>query len=134
MSTDAQREFSIVIVDDSDFTRKHICAFLSKMSFEKVRDFSNAKDALDYIALKKVDVAIVDVVMPEISGIELTRKISEKFPNTKVIMMSSLGQERVIMESIAAGAVDFLQKPLNEELLMDGLLRLWELKAKGLER
>jgi two-component system chemotaxis response regulator CheY len=55
----------------------------------------------------------MDIVMPEVSGIQLTEKIIANFSNVGVIMVSSLTHEQVVLESIAAGAADFINKPIN---------------------
>lgn len=121
-------QISVIVVDDSDFTRKNIVKFLRQKNFNVTADFNNAKPALEYLAANNTNVALVDVVMPEISGIELTQKICSNIRRTKVIMMSSLAQERIILESIAAGAQDFLPKPINERHLEDSILRIMKEK------
>lgn len=119
----------IIIVDDSNFTRKYLKASLVKHHYEVVADFPDAKLTLDYLKDNHVDIAIVDIVMPDISGIELTQMISIAYPKTKVIMMSSLSQERFILESISAGAVDFLPKPIEEVKLFESLGKIRKLVA-----
>lgn len=118
------QNISVIVVDDSDFTRKNIVKYLRSKNFNVTADFAHAKPALEYLAANNTNIAIIDVVMPEISGIELTQKITSNISRTKVIMMSSLAQERIILESIAAGAQDFLPKPLNELHLEDSILRI----------
>jgi two-component system chemotaxis response regulator CheY len=115
---------SVIVVDDSNFMRRQIVKQLQEKHFNVVAEFASAKPALEYLASHAVNIAIIDVVMPEVSGIELTQKISATLARTKVIMISSLAQERVILEAIAAGAQDFLQKPVNEKHLEDSIQRI----------
>lgn len=115
---------SIIVVDDSNFTRKNIIKFLRTKNFNVTADFSHAKPALEYLAANNTNIAIIDIVMPDISGIELTHKVCTNINRTKVILMSSLSQERIILEAIAAGAQDFLSKPINEKHLEDAILRI----------
>lgn len=117
-------QISVIVVDDSDFTRKNIIKFLRSKNFNVTADFNHAKPALEYLAANNTNIALIDVVMPDISGIELTQKICSNINRTKVIIMSSLAQERVILESIAAGAQDFLSKPISEQHLEDSILRI----------
>jgi DNA-binding NarL/FixJ family response regulator len=117
---------SIIVVDDSDFTRKNIIKFLRAKNFNVTADFNHAKPALDYLAANNTNIALIDVVMPDVSGIELTQKIATNINRTKVILMSSLSQERIILEAIAAGAQDFLPKPISEQHLEDTILRIME--------
>lgn len=62
--------------------------------------------------------------MPKISGFELAQQLQEKFKKIKVIMISSLSQERIILESIASGAHDFIQKPIQESVLIDSVKKV----------
>lgn len=117
-------QISVIVVDDSDFTRKNIIKFLRSKNFNVTADFNHAKPALEYLAANNTNIALIDVVMPDISGIELTQKICSNINRTKVILMSSLAQERIILESIAVGAQDFLSKPVNEQHLEDAILRI----------
>jgi len=124
MNNVTNAKISIVVIDDSDFTRKNLVHFLKSKNYNVTADFNHARPALEYLAANNTQIALVDVVMPEISGIELTQKISQNLGRTKVIMMSSLAQERIILEAIAAGAQDFLQKPINELHLDDSIQRI----------
>ena len=124
LSQKSNEQISVNVVDDSDFTRKNIIRFLQSKSFNVVADFNHPKAALEYLAAHNTHIALVDVVMPDISGIELTQKICSNISRTKVILMSSLVQERIVLESIAAGALDFLPKPINEQHLEDSILRI----------
>lgn len=119
---------SIIVVDDSDFTRKNIIKFLRAKKFNVVADFNHAKPALEYLANNNTNIALIDIVMPDISGIELAQKICSNINRTKVILMSSLTQERIILEAISTGAQDFLPKPISEQHLEDTILRIMQEK------
>lgn len=103
----------IAVIEDSDFTRKAIINALEEANYEVVADAKSAQDAYQAIQTGHADLFIIDVVMPEVSGIELAKKISEDFSNSRIIMMSSLNLESVVIESISSGAVDFLSKPFE---------------------
>lgn len=118
------KDISIIVVDDSDYTRRNIVSFLRTQNYNVTADFSHARPALEYLASHNTNIAIIDVVMPEVSGIELAQKITANINRTKVIMMSILSQERIIMEAIAAGAQDFLAKPVNLDHLNDLVRRI----------
>lgn len=115
------KSYRILIVDDSDFSRSSITQMLDNPRYNIVGEAANAKEAISILRDRKANIAIVDVVMPEISGIELTEKISESFKDTYVIMISSLAQENIIIDSIGAGASDFLQKPFTKETLINSI-------------
>jgi YesN/AraC family two-component response regulator len=87
----------------------------------QISEASNAQEALLLISDKKPHVVITDIVMPEVSGIELTEQITQKFDDVAVIVISSLTQEHVVLEAISAGASDFLAKPIQQSQLIDTL-------------
>ena len=98
-----------------------IMKMVKEAGFTVVGEASSALLAMTVIKEKKPIVVITDIVMPEVSGIELTEKINQDYDNTYVIVMSSLSQEHVVLEAIGAGAADFLAKPINQQQLTDSL-------------
>lgn len=118
---DADSTYRVLIVDDSDFSRNSIKQMLDNTPFQIIGEASSAKDAVNTLKDRKAHIAIIDIVMPEVSGIELTEKLTKNFKDLYVIIISSLAQENIIMDSISAGASDFLQKPFNKETLLNSL-------------
>lgn len=114
----------IVVVDDSDFSRSMIIKMLKESDFQVVGEASSAAQALQVIKDKKPNVVITDIVMPEISGIELTESINQNFDDVYVIVVSSLSQEHVVLEAIGAGAADFIAKPIGQQQLVDSLEKI----------
>jgi YesN/AraC family two-component response regulator len=114
----------IVVVDDSDFSRGLIIKMLKEANFNVVGEAPSASTALSVIKEKKPHVVITDIVMPEISGIELAEKINQDFDDIYVIVISSLAQEHVVLEAIGAGAADFIAKPINKQQLVDSLEKI----------
>jgi two-component system, chemotaxis family, chemotaxis protein CheY len=117
-------DISVMIVDDSDFSRKILSEFISKAGFNIVGEANSASEAIKIASDRKVDMAIIDVVMPDTSGIELTELLVKSLRKLKVIMVSSLAQENIIINSISAGAVDFLQKPIKEDVLIHSMSKI----------
>ena len=111
----------VVVVDDSDFSRSIIIKMLKAENFNVIGEASSAASALQVIKDKEPHVVITDIVMPEISGIELTERINQDFDDIFVIVISSLSQEHVVLEAIGAGAADFISKPINQQQLVDSL-------------
>ncbi|MBA2403236.1 MAG: response regulator [Bdellovibrionales bacterium] len=114
----------IVVVDDSDFSRSMIIKMLREAEFQVVGEANSAATALQVIRDKKPNVVITDIVMPEVSGIELTENINQNFSDAYVIVISSLSQEHVVLEAISAGAADFLAKPISQQQLIDSLEKI----------
>ncbi len=110
---------NIVIIDDSDMSRLSIRDILSKEGFSVVADFKNPQEGIIFINSRKIDLVICDVVMPEMNGIEVTQELKSKSKGITVIMMSSLNEEHIIVDSISAGAVDFILKPFKKDHLLE---------------
>lgn len=123
-------EIRIVVVDDSDFSRNTINRMLKEEGYFVVGEANNAESALHVIRDKKPHVVITDIVMPEISGIELTEKIVQNFDDVSVIVVSSLSQEHIVLEAIGAGASDFIAKPIQKAQLIDSLEKITAQQSK----
>ncbi len=111
----------ILIVDDSDFARAQISAMLIQYGFNICGEAGNSEEALRMVKEKKPHLVLIDIVMPEVSGIELAEKITTNFQSVGVIMISSLQHEQVVIEAIAAGAADFVSKPINPVQLKESV-------------
>lgn len=117
-------DMKVVIVDDSDFSRSIIRKMLTEEGINVVGEANSAEAALMVIKEKSPNIVITDIVMPEISGIELTEKINQSFDNISVIVISSLSQEHIVLEAIGAGASDFIAKPIQKQQLIDSLEKI----------
>jgi two-component system chemotaxis response regulator CheY len=118
------QDLKVIIVDDSDFSRSIIRKMLTEEGIQIVGEASSAESALVLVKQKKPNIVITDIVMPEISGIELTSKISQNFDQVSVIVISSLSQEHVVLEAISAGASDFIAKPVQKQHLIDSIVKI----------
>lgn len=116
--------FKIVIVDDSDFSRGIMNKIVTDAGYNVVGEAGRADQAMQVINERKPHIVITDIVMPEISGIELTEKIRQKFDQIAVIIVSSLSQEHIVLEAIGAGASDFIAKPIQGQQLLDSLEKI----------
>ncbi len=116
-----KENLKIVVVEDSNLARKSIIETLENEGFDVVGEAPNAEQAMALIQTSGCNCLVVDVVMPEISGIEFAQALSELKNKVLVIMMSSLKQEDIIIETIAAGAIDFLEKPFEKKQLIESV-------------
>jgi len=123
-------KLEIVVVDDSEFSRQTMVEILENGGHKVVAQAGSAESALEIAQNSKANLYIIDVVMPEQSGIELCKKILEKNPKREIILISSLKGEAIVIDSITAGAIDFLQKPFKKEDLLRSCLRVKNLLSK----
>lgn len=109
----------VLVVDDALYMRTMIRDILSGTGrFEIVGEASNGREAVERYVDLKPDLVTMDIVMPELDGIEATREILGRNPSAVIIMCSALGQEALVIESIAAGAKDFIVKPFTPEKVL----------------
>lgn len=106
----------IVLADDHSIVRDGIKSTLgSEKSISIVGEASNGKEAVELIAKLKPDVAILDITMPEMTGLEAVKKITELGLNTKCLVLSMHDKEEYIMEAIEYGAHGYLLKDTEKE-------------------
>jgi len=104
----------ILLVDDLQFARKVLKEMLTKAGYSDFIESDNGDTAVTLYIAKKPDLVLLDIVMP-ISGMESLRQIMESDPDARVIVVTAVGQERVITEARHLGARAYLVKPLKEE-------------------
>jgi two-component system, chemotaxis family, chemotaxis protein CheY len=103
----------ILVVDDAAFMRKMIRDIFTGEEFEVVGEAQNGREAIAAFRELQPDLVTMDVVMPEMGGIEATRELLALRSDVVVLICSALGQEALVMEAIEAGASDFIVKPFN---------------------
>ncbi len=109
----------ILIVDDAMFMRAMIKDILANAGrYEVIGEAANGQEAVQKFSALKPDLITMDIVMPQMDGIEATREIIKQNPKARIVMCSALGQEALVIESIAAGAKDFIVKPFSAEKVL----------------
>ncbi len=110
----------ILIVDDASFMRTMINDILVATGrFEVVGEATNGRDAVEKFDKLQPDLITMDIVMPEMDGIAATREIMKQNPKMKIVICSALGQESLVIESIAAGAREFIVKPFDSTKVVE---------------
>jgi two-component system chemotaxis response regulator CheY len=101
----------ILLVDDAKFMRMMLGEILRNAGYEVVAEANNAKEAIRIYQEVKPDLVTMDIIMPGMSGLEAAREIIKLDPRAKIIMVSAMGQQELVKESLDAGASDFVVKP-----------------------
>jgi DNA-binding NtrC family response regulator len=109
--------FNVLFVDDEvDFLETLMKRMRKRLV--SVSGVKSGQEALDFLALNKVDVVVLDVRMPGMDGIEALRAIKQRYPLVEVIMLTGHASLEVAKEGMELGAFDYLMKPVNiDELL-----------------
>ncbi len=112
----------ILLVDDHEVVRLGLKTLLSRYpQFQVVAEASNASEAVDRALRYKPDVVVMDIRLPGKSGIEATREITQKQPETKVIMLTSYAEDELLFDAIAAGASGYVLKQIGSGELVRAL-------------
>jgi two-component system, chemotaxis family, chemotaxis protein CheY len=114
----------ILIVDDAKFMRMTLSTILKKANHEIIGEAENGKEAVELYQMLKPDIVMMDITMPVMNGIEAVRAIKQEDANAKIIMCSAMGQQRMVVEAIEAGAADFIVKPFEESRVIEAVARL----------
>ncbi|MBS2772836.1 response regulator [Anoxybacillus rupiensis] len=113
----------VLIVDDAKFMRMTLSNILKKANCEVVGEGENGKEAIELYQALKPDIVTLDITMPVMNGIEAIKTIKQIDPKAKVIMCSAMGQQKMVVEAIEAGAIDFIVKPFDESRVMEAIAR-----------
>lgn len=119
-----KNQVNIVVVDDSNLSRKSVVESLEQAGYNVVGDAPDATKAILLSQTTPANLFIVDVVMPELSGIEIMNMIKEKSKGVAFIIMSSLKVESIVFEAISGGALDFLTKPFSQDTLLRSVAKV----------
>lgn len=114
----------VLIVDDAAFMRITLKSMLENNGFEVVGEAENGIIGVQKYVELNPDVVTMDITMPEMSGIDALKEMKKINPNVKVVMISAMGQDTLIRESVIAGAKSFIVKPFKEEFMVKTLTQV----------
>ena len=109
---------TVLVVDDAAFMRMMIRDILSKEGYV-IHEAVNGRDAVEKYAEIQPDLVTMDITMPEMTGIEALREIRATDQDARVLMVSAMGQQKMIVEALEAGALDFLVKPFQPTKVLE---------------
>jgi len=114
----------VLIVDDTAFMRMSLKTMLEKNGFEVIGEAENGSVAVRKYKELRPDIVTMDITMPEMDGIQALKGIRQFDSNSKVVMISALGQESYVREAVMSGAKGFIIKPFKEDYVVQTLSRL----------
>jgi len=115
---------NILLVDDAAFMRMMLKDILIKNGYNVVGEAENGAKAVEKFKEIKPDLVIMDITMPEVDGIQAAKAIKAVDGNALIIMCSAMGQQAMVIESIQAGARDFIVKPFQPDRVLEAIKKV----------
>ena len=119
---------TILVVDDAAFMRMMIRDILSKEGYV-IHEAVNGRDAVEKYEEVHPDLVTMDITMPEMSGLDALREIRTDNGDARVLMVSAMGQQKMIVEALEAGAMDFLVKPFQPTKVLETVKKCLQTQA-----
>jgi len=117
---------NIMVVDDSKITQRKLSMLLEQLGHTIVHVANTGKEAVAAYEKINPDLVTMDITMPDMDGIEATKKIIEIYPDALIMMVTSHGQEQMVMDAIRSGALGYVIKPFKKEKLEEQIKRIVE--------
>ncbi len=109
----------VMIVDDALFMRAMLRDIFELAGWQVIAEAGNGEQAIIGYKSCQPDLVTMDIVMPEMGGIDALKKILVDSPAARVVVCSALGQNDLILEAVAAGAKDFIVKPFKSDQVLE---------------
>ena len=114
----------VLVCDDAIFMRTMISDILTGAGYEVVGEAETGVQAIQRYKELKPDLVTMDIVMPDMGGIDAVREIVKDDANAKILMCSAMGQQALVVEAIQAGAKDFVVKPFQPSRVLEAVQRV----------
>ncbi len=114
----------VMIVDDALFMRNILKDIFLRAGFEVVAEADNGEDVLPLYRQLAPDLVTLDIIMPRRSGLDALHELMAAEPAARVVMVSALGQDALVLEAVEAGACDFIVKPFKEAKVLEVVHRV----------
>ncbi len=115
---------TVLVCDDAVFMRTMIGDILTQAGLDVVGEAESGQEAVQKYKELKPDLVTMDIIMPEMGGIEALRAITSFDPQARVLMCSAMGQQSLVAEAIQAGAKDFVVKPFQPSRVLEAVQRV----------
>jgi two-component system, chemotaxis family, chemotaxis protein CheY len=116
--------YTVLICDDAVFMRTMVADILQKAGFDVVGEAETGLQAVEKYKALKPDLVTMDIVMPEMSGVDAAREICKFDPAAKIVMCSAIGQQALVVDAIKAGARDFIVKPFQPGRVLEAVAKV----------
>ncbi|MEA1997001.1 MAG: response regulator transcription factor [Gemmatimonadota bacterium] len=118
-----EKKTRVLVADDHKFFRVLLRKLLESIGCEVVGEATDGLEALDLFALKKPDVMLLDIEMPNKNGFEVLKQIKGSYPDARIIMLTSVADLEMVKKCIGNGASNYLLKDISREVLKTALIK-----------
>jgi two-component system chemotaxis response regulator CheY len=115
---------TVLICDDAVFMRTMLSDILTQAGYAVVGQAQTGSEAVNKFRELRPDLVTMDIVMPDMDGIDAVRAIVGEYPDAKILMCSAMGQQSLVVEAIQAGARDFVVKPFQAGRVLEAVQRV----------
>jgi two-component system chemotaxis response regulator CheY len=115
---------TVLVCDDAVFMRTMLADILTQAGFAVIGQAKTGAEAIEKFRELRPDLVTMDIVMPDLGGIEAVKHIVQEFPDARILMCSAMGQQSLVIEAIQAGARDFVVKPFQPSRVLEAVQRV----------
>ena len=115
---------TVLVCDDAVFMRTLLSDILSQSGFEVIGEAETGVQAIERYKQLRPDLVTMDIVMPDMGGIDAVREITKFDAEARILMCSAMGQQALVVEAIQAGAKDFVVKPFQPSRVIEAVQRV----------
>lgn len=106
---------TVLICDDAIFMRSVLRQVLENLGYEVAGEAASGREAVDMYKELRPDLVTMDMVMPDVGGVEAVEQIIKIDPKARIVMCSAMGQELLVQKAMTAGAIGYVVKPFKPE-------------------
>jgi two-component system chemotaxis response regulator CheY len=119
--TEGEVRARVLVVDDAAFMRRQLREILEGAGYSVVAEGADGAEGLELYEAHSPDLVTMDLVMPNMTGLEALKEIRRRHPEARVIVCSSVSDEPSIFDAIASGARDYVLKPVTPERVLEAV-------------
>lgn len=111
----------VLVVDDSPIVTRKLCMMMDQVGYRVVGTAANGMEAFVAYRDLQPDVVTMDITMPVVDGINATRIIMKAYPDARIVMVTSHGQEKMVLDALKAGAKGYVIKPFHPQKVFEAM-------------
>lgn len=116
----------VFVVDDAIFMRRMLSDILEEGGYTVCGEATTGKEAMARYKDLKPDLVTMDIIMPDMSGVEAVKELKKIYPKAKILMVSTMGQQAFVLEAVQAGAIDYIVKPFHPSKVLESIENIIE--------